>query len=536
LTQVTDPTGTYQFTYDNMDRLTQTSTAYAFISGKTFPVGYAWDAGSNLTSMTDPQNGSTTYTYDTLNRLLTLKDPQRNQFSFTYDALGRRTQLVRPNGVDTNYQYDVLSRVTSLLHQITGKKGTTTLDGEQYTYDAAGNRLSRADQLTQIFSNYTYDPLYELTGVTQGANTTESYTFDAVGNRLTSLTASYTYDISNELTAQTGVTYTHDNNGNLTAAGTTTYAWDFENRLTQVTVPGNAQVNFKYDPMGRRIQKTSSSGTTNYVYDHANVLEEVDTTGTLVTRYTQNLGIDEPLATLKSGTTSYYEADALGTVTSLSNSSGALAKTYVYDSFGKVLSSSGTITNPYGFTGRELDSETGLMYYRARYYDPAVGRFLNEDPEKFLGGINLYTYVLNNPLNLTDPSGFCAKKPCDELLVDILNLTAEVSRRFIEYQNPKWNIPLIGRFSRKGHLQQLTEKQNTLTKQVDDYNNQNCPSPLPEVVLDLATRPVPTLTPSPINLPPPPNIKPSTAAGVGAGLTLGTILFWIMIGGAPLGI
>jgi RHS repeat-associated protein len=430
LTQATDPTGTYQLTYDNMDRLTQTSTVYAFISGKTFPVGYAWDAGSNLTSMTDPQNGSTTYTYDTLNRLATLKDPQRNQFSFSYDALGRRTQLARPNSVDTNYQYDTLSRVTSLLHQLTGRRGTTTLDGELYSYDAAGNRLSRADQLTSIVSNYTYDPLYELTAVTQGANTTESYTFDAVGNRLSSLSASYTYDISNELTAQTGVTYTHDNNGNLTsktdASGMTSYSWDFENRLTRITLPGGAQVNFKYDPNGRRIQKSSSSGTTNYVYDHANVLEEVDATGTLVTRYTQNLGTDEPLVTLKSGTTSYYEADALGTVTSLSNSSGALAKTYVYDSFGKLLSSSGTIANPYGFTGRELDSETGLMYYRARYYDPQIGRFISEDPIGFAGDTNFYLYVENDPENLTDLSGLCKdldkqRKECEARILKALN-------------------------------------------------------------------------------------------------------------------
>src|SRR4029077_5835572 len=121
---------------------------------------------------------------------------QRNQFNFTYDALGRRTQLARPNSVNTNYQYDSLSRITSLLHQFTTNKGgTTTLDGAQYTYDAAGNRLSRSDKLTNVGSNYTYDPLYELTQVTQGASTVESYSFDAVGNRLSSLgVASYSYN------------------------------------------------------------------------------------------------------------------------------------------------------------------------------------------------------------------------------------------------------------------------------------------------------------------------------------------------------
>jgi len=151
---VTDPTGTYLFAYDNMGRLTQTSTTYSFISGKTFTVGYAWDAASNLASMTDPQGGATTYTWDTLNRVATLKNPQRDQFTFTYDALGRRTQLARPNSVNTNYQYDPLARVTSLLHQYTTNKGaTTTLDGAQYSYDGAGNRLSKTDKLTNIVSN-----------------------------------------------------------------------------------------------------------------------------------------------------------------------------------------------------------------------------------------------------------------------------------------------------------------------------------------------------------------------------------------------
>ncbi len=220
---------------------------------------------------------------------------------------------------------------------------------------------------------------------------------------------SYSYNGSNELTSQPGVTYTYDGNGNLASktdsTGTTSYSWDFENRLTRVTLPGGSQVNFKYDPMGRRIQKTSSSGTVNYLYDGANVLEEVDASGNLVARYTQGLGIDEPLAMLRSGTTSYYEADGLGSITSLSNSSGALANTYTYDSFGKLTASSGTVTNPYRFTGREFDSETGIYNYRARYYDFQIGRFISEDPLHFKGGINFYAYAGNAPSKLTDPFG-----------------------------------------------------------------------------------------------------------------------------------
>jgi RHS repeat-associated protein len=411
LTQVVDSTGTYRFTYDNMGRLTQTSTAYTFIPSKTFTVGYGWDAASNLASMTDPQGGNTTYTYDTLNRLSTLKNPQRNQFGFSYDALGRRTQLTRPNLVNTNYTYDSLSRLGSLLHQYTTSKGAkTTLDGATYSYDAAGNRLSRTDNRTNVTLNYGYDDLYQLSSVMQGSSTTESYSFDVVGNRLSSLGVSpYSYSSSNQLTEKPGTTYSYDDNGNLSSktdtSGTTTSTWDYENRLARVTLPGGSQVSFKYDPMGRRIQKTSAAGTVNYVYDGANILEEVDSAGTLVTRYTQSAGIDEPLATLRSGTTSYYEADGLGSITSLSNSSGALANTYTYDSFGNPTASSGTIANPLRYTAREYDSETSLYYYRARYYDPQIGRFIGQDPVRFGSGVNFYAYVDGNPLSFTDPFG-----------------------------------------------------------------------------------------------------------------------------------
>src|SRR5204863_4706611 len=138
----------------------------------------------------------------------------------------------------------------SVLHQA----GSATLDGANYTYDLLGNRTAKTDQLASVTSNYTYDALYQLTGVAQGTTTTESYSYDAVGNRLSSLGVSpYSYNSSNQLTSLPGVTYTYDNNGNtktkVDATGTTTYTWDFENRLTQVVLPGTGgTVTFKYDP------------------------------------------------------------------------------------------------------------------------------------------------------------------------------------------------------------------------------------------------------------------------------------------------
>ena len=165
-------------------------------------------------------------------------------------------------------------------------------------------------------------------------------------------------------------------------------------------------MSFKYDPFGRRIYKSSSAATSIYAYDGNNLVEETNSSGGVVARYSQNLSIDEPLAMLRSGTTSYYQADGLGSITSLSNTAGALAQTYTFDSFGKQTASSGSLTNPFEFTSRELDSETNLYYFRARYYDPAIGRFTREDPLRFgARDPNFYNYVGQNPVNYTDPSG-----------------------------------------------------------------------------------------------------------------------------------
>jgi len=170
-------------------------------------------------------------------------------------------------------------------------------------------------------------------------------------------------------------------------------------------------VTFKYDPFGRRIYKSSSSGISVFAYDGDNLVEETNAAGAVVARYSQGLNIDESLAMLRGASTSYYHADGLGSVTSLSNAAGALAQTYTYDSFGKLTASAGSLTNPFLYTARESDTETGLYYYRARYYDPSVGRFLSEDPTAFFEGPNFYGYVHNNPANLIDVEGMRAKRP-----------------------------------------------------------------------------------------------------------------------------
>jgi RHS repeat-associated protein len=221
----------------------------------------------------------------------------------------------------------------------------------------------------------------------------------------------------NQLTSVSGspnTTFTYDNNGNtatkVDGTGTTTYTWNSLNQLKQVTLPGGATVTFKYDPFGRRVQKVSASGTINYVYDGANAIEELDSVGAVLAKYAQGEAIDEPVALLRGGISSFYHGDALGTVTSLTNGTAAIANTYTYNAFGKLSAFSETVTNPIRYTSREFDTETGLYFYRARYYDLPIGRFLSEDPIHFAGdGPNFYAYVKNSPVNWLDPLGLFIK-------------------------------------------------------------------------------------------------------------------------------
>jgi RHS repeat-associated protein len=144
---------------------------------------------------------------------------------------------------------------------------------------------------------------------------------------------------------------------------------------------------------------------TVYLYDGADLIEELDGNGSISARYAHGRQVDEPLAEVRAGASSYYDSDGIISTTSLISSTGLLASSYTYDSYGTLTATTGTMANPFRFTDREFDQETGLYNYRSRYYDPSIGRFLSEDTVQFWGGINFYTYVLGNPVNYRDPSG-----------------------------------------------------------------------------------------------------------------------------------
>src|SRR6266850_67223 len=196
--------------------------------------------------------------------------------------------------------------------------------------------------------------------------------------------------------------YIYNNNANMVsksdASGTTQYRWDFENRLTQVVTPLSGSVTYKYDALGRRIQVTPSSGlSTNFIYDGQDVVKDINSDGTTV-EYLNGPGIDNKIRQKgsSSSTTYYFTQDHLGSTTALTGTTGKLIERISYDGYGN---SAGSTRTRYGYTGRERDPLTGLLYYRARFYDPQLGRFISEDPIGLDGGVDGYAYVENNPID-----------------------------------------------------------------------------------------------------------------------------------------
>jgi RHS repeat-associated protein len=227
-----------------------------------------------------------------------------------------------------------------------------------------------------------------------GTSTVAVSATDASGN-----TATQSYEV--DVPASTASS-TYDANGNLIAQGTKTYEWDAADRLVRMLDDGPEIARFAYDGNGRRVQKISGGTTRSYLYDGMHILEERSSSRT--TRTVQGPGIDRPLASVDgAGTVSYYLADHLGSIVQQTNASATVTLTRQYDPYGVPLQ--GAATSGYAFTGQEWDAQVGLYCYRARYYDPALGRFLSQDPLGATGGSDLYAYVGNRPLSLRDPAG-----------------------------------------------------------------------------------------------------------------------------------
>ncbi len=400
ISRVTDRKGQItNFTYDALDRLTQVTNA------DTSTTTYTYDSVNRLTQVVDSLSGTITYGYDTLDRLTSENTPQ-GSVGYAYDAVGRRTSMTAAGQPTVNYTYDNADRLT----QITQGSSIVTI-----AYDDAGRRTSLTLP-NGIVTEYAYDLASHLTSLTYKRDGNVigdlTYEYDANGKRtrmggsfarnLTPPTlASASYNAANQQLAFGSQTLTYDLNGNLLGDGQNSYTWDARNRLVAIDGPG-VSANFQYDAAGGRSSKTINAATTSFLYDGANVVQEQSSqTGNA------NIlsgGIDEIFTRSDSSGAFSPLADGLGSSLSLTDASGAVQTEYAYGSFGQAATSGASSNNSSQYTGRENDG-TDLQYNRARYYSPALQRFISEDPIGFAGGDNIYAYVGNDPISFTDPSG-----------------------------------------------------------------------------------------------------------------------------------
>ncbi len=392
--------------YDKLNRIIATTVDYGAFE-KT--IQYTFNTIGKRATMTAPDGKVTTYTWDAAGQLVTINAAD-NITGYVYDDAGHRTQAIYANGTTAEYVYDAAERLVSL----TNRKGETVIDSSTFTLDKAGNRLTMTDGNSQV-TTYTYDKLYRLTGVTLPDATVSTYTYDAMGNRLTETVTGadpivYTYDDDNRLTTKGAIIYEFDKNGNLVkrtdGAEVTAYAYDYENRLTGVTLPDNSTIAYGYAANFDRLSQTKSGVTAYYFYDIADILLEMDAAGTTLAGYMHGFYIDEPLMRDSAGVKTFYHLNDLGSVTALTDNTGAVIATSEYDVFGTVAGETGANDTLFRFAGRPYDTDTDFSFMRARYYSTETGRFITSDPwGQSLGELNPYTYAKNNPVTLTDPFG-----------------------------------------------------------------------------------------------------------------------------------
>jgi RHS repeat-associated protein len=425
MTGAGDPAGQLTFRYDSLNRLEQ-ATQSGVPGLSDFTLNYAYDGMTNVVSVTDNWGVQVTSDYDARNRLSGRVWQGGGllgaSLRFDYDPAGNRTRAERYADTagtalvgQSAYTYNPQGVMTDILH---ANGGGATLAEYHYQRDPAQQIVQR------VLNGQTADYGYDLTGQLTSAGFSagqlnENYSYDANGNRIG---GGYVVAPNNQIAADGTFTYGYDDEGSLVSrvsiatGATTTYRFDHRNRLVSVvdTDSGGSvtqTVDFTYDARDRRIAKSVNGTVTRFLLNQENIWADADGSGAITARYLLGNRIDEMLARYRPGeAVVWYLGDHLSTVRDLTDSTGVILNHITYAAFGEVRSQLlAGASDRFLFTGRELDPETGLIYMRARYLSPALGRFISEDPLSFgQSDRNLYRYAANSPLQYTDPSGMIA--------------------------------------------------------------------------------------------------------------------------------
>jgi RHS repeat-associated protein len=385
LVRVVDPAGrTLEFTYDSAGRRTRTTTS----TGLTF-----------------------SYEYDALGRLASVTDAAGDSYvDYLYDSAGRLLTKELKGGARTSYTYDIADRVLEVLNR---KANGEVLSRFDYTYNSLG--LPVRIGTSQGTNVYTYDSVGQLATATLFDGRTLHYVYDAGGNRQMVVNdgAKTTY-LANSLDQYTSIganTCRYDADGNLVSqtrdGKTWTYEYDPEDRLTKV-VSSDGIWTYDYDGLGHRVASTHNGQRTEYLLDpleSGQVLGAFTATGNVVAHYVIGLGLVSRIEA--DGSVGGYLYDAQGNTAELVDLAGNVLNRYRYLPFGALNEATELVSNPFQFGGEVgiMHEAHGLHFMRARYYDSALGRFTQRDPLGLVGGLNLYAYLDNSPLNDTDPTG-----------------------------------------------------------------------------------------------------------------------------------
>ncbi len=452
LTRKTRASDTFKYAYDNLDRL-RVKTVPQNGGGSLHTITTAYSLAGRVTSLTDSAGPAISYGFDTAYRAVSetqttlgtartvawqldangnhtrLTWPDSYAIDYVYDSLGRMTTATVHGGVLlASYGYDPLSRRTSVSYN----SGSSAMG---YSYSDAGDLLTLSDDFAGTTNDVTFTDTY--TNAHQLATETTSNSAYVAANPGAGSGDTYgSVNALNQYPSVNGGAYSWDADGNLSAIPNFAYVHDAENRLSRARGTGSSLLNvsYTYDPLGRRMASqvdphtaaqwgTAAWGSltwaaipaTVFLHDGDNEIAEYDDTGSLIRRFIPGAVIDDPVAMVTAaGATTFFHKDRKGSIVAMADTSGARVEgPYTYDAYGNCFVGSTTTscttlpstTEPFRYTGQRYDAETGLMYYRARYYAPGIGRFVETDPVGYKPDVNWYSYVGNDPTDRSDSNG-----------------------------------------------------------------------------------------------------------------------------------